>query len=234
MILLDFDKIDFSVKKYDETRKYYVYEWYNVETGAVFYVGKGSGGRYKRVTNSSRNIYFLRYYNKHKCDSRILFCGLTEEEAYLKEKEIIIKYNKLGYQLTNCDEGGHLGGANSGEKNGMYGKTHTPEVRKILRDVNLGKTGKTNSNAKYCDVYDDKFEFIKHFDCITDAMNYIGEIENRTYKSMVTYFWRYQNGIIDIILNKYHIKIYRKSEEDNDVPSVSKNRNEGSTTIESV
>ena len=116
----------------------------------------------------------------------------------------------------------------------MYGKTHTPEVRKILRDVNLGKTGKTNSNAKYCDVYDDKFEFIKHFDCITDAMNYIGEIENRTYKSMVTYFWRYQNGIIDIILNKYHIKIYRKSEEDNDVPSVSKNRNEGSTTIESV
>ena len=93
---------------------------------------------------------------------------------------------------------------------------------------------KTNPNAKYCDVYDDKFEFIKHFDCITDAMNYIGEIENRTYKSMVTYFWRYQNGTIDIILNKYHIKIYRKSREDNDVPSVSKNGNEGTTTIESV
>lgn len=163
-----------------------------------------------------------------------MFCGLTEEEAYLKEKETIIKYNNLGYQLTNCDEGGHPGGTCCGEKNGMYGKTHTPEARKIMREVNLGKFGKTNFNAKCCDIYNDKFEFIKHFDCITDAMSYIGEIENRTYKSMVTYFWRYQNGTIDIILNKYHIKIYRKSREDNDVPSIFENGNEGSTTIESV
>ena len=106
--MLDFDKIDFSVKKYDETRKYYVYEWYNVETGAVFYVGKGSGGRYKRVTNSSRNIYFLRYYNKHKCDSRILFCGLTEEEAYLKENLPLLRQkfedNNIDYEELNHRE----------------------------------------------------------------------------------------------------------------------------------
>ena len=27
--------------------KFYVYEWYNINTKEVFYVGKGSGKRYK-------------------------------------------------------------------------------------------------------------------------------------------------------------------------------------------
>ena len=26
---------------------YYVYEWYNVDTGEILYVGKGTGNRYK-------------------------------------------------------------------------------------------------------------------------------------------------------------------------------------------
>ena len=34
-------------------KKFYVYEWYNIDTNEVFYVGKGCGNRYK--TTSRRN-----------------------------------------------------------------------------------------------------------------------------------------------------------------------------------
>lgn len=30
-----------------ERKKFYVYEWYNIDTNEVFYVGKGCGNRYK-------------------------------------------------------------------------------------------------------------------------------------------------------------------------------------------
>lgn len=215
------DKFDFSKKKYDERRIYYVYEWYNIDTGAIFYVGKGCKNRYKIAHESSRNRYFLRYIKKYNCDSRIIINNLTEEEAYQKEHETILKYKEMGYELTNCDDGGHPGGSSPGEKNGMYGKTHTPEVREKLRQVNLCHNRSKNSNSKCCDIYSTNDEFIKHFDCITDAIDYLGNIENRTYKSMITYIWRYQNGMTDNVLGKYHFKIYRKSEKDNDVPSVS-------------
>ena len=215
------DEIDFSKNKYDEKRIYYVYEWYNVDTGAIFYVGKGCKDRYKKVNVSSRNRYFLRYINKYNCSSRIIINNLNEEEAYRKEHEIILKYKELGYKLTNCDDGGHSGGRCPGEKNGMYGKTHTPEAREKMRQANLYHNRSKNFNSKCCDVYSINDEFIKHFDCITDAIDYLGSLEHKTYKTMVTYIWRYQNGTIDNVLGKYHFKFYRKSEKDNDVPSVS-------------
>ena len=39
---------------------FYVYEWYNVNTEEIFYVGKGCGNRYKQV--SQRNYKFKEYY----------------------------------------------------------------------------------------------------------------------------------------------------------------------------
>lgn len=39
--------------------KAYVYEWYNVDTNEVFYVGKGINNRMHSMKN--RNQYFLRY-----------------------------------------------------------------------------------------------------------------------------------------------------------------------------
>jgi len=30
-----------------DNKKYYVYEWFMKDTGEIFYVGKGSGKRYK-------------------------------------------------------------------------------------------------------------------------------------------------------------------------------------------
>lgn len=117
--------------------RFYVYEWYNIETGEIFYVGKGTGRRLK--SPNGRNRYFLRYKNKYNCDVRIVKDNLTNDESLELEAELIAKYKKENQPLTNLTDGGENPPALSGEKNGMYGKTHTDEVKKKLHDCNMGK-----------------------------------------------------------------------------------------------
>ena len=64
----------------------YVYEWYNVDTNEVFYVGKGRNNRMHSMKN--RNQYFLRYVEKYNCDCRIVKDNMTDDEAYQYEKEL--------------------------------------------------------------------------------------------------------------------------------------------------
>lgn len=46
----------------------------------------------------------------------------------------------------NFDDGGRNGGKATGELNGMFGKTHTEEVKQLLHDINSGRhTGSNNS-----------------------------------------------------------------------------------------
>ena len=93
----------------EDIKRYYVYEWYNNKNNEVFYVGKGTKSRYKAVKN--RNKYFTNYYNKHKndCTVRKVYENLTEDEAYLKEIELISEYREQGFCKCNLDSGG-LGG----------------------------------------------------------------------------------------------------------------------------
>lgn len=42
---------------------FYVYEWYNIDTNEIFYVGKGCGERYKQATK--RNKLFQENYFKN-------------------------------------------------------------------------------------------------------------------------------------------------------------------------
>lgn len=85
--------------------KYYVYEWFIVPTGEVFYVGKGCGGRYK--TLSSRNKFFLDMYNTHDCDVRIIEDQLYEDDAYELEHSTVRWYREhTNYRLTNQTDGG--------------------------------------------------------------------------------------------------------------------------------
>lgn len=87
------------------TQKYYVYEYFVVSTGEVFYVGKGCGNRYKSL--SSRNKFFRDFYRTHDCDVRIVLNGLTEEQAYQEEFNRIQWYRAhTQYRLTNQTDGG--------------------------------------------------------------------------------------------------------------------------------
>lgn len=86
-------------------QRYYVYEYYIVPTKEIFYVGKGTGDRYKTV--KGRNKYFTDMFNSHKCAVRIFSKNLTEEEAYQIEYlriQFLRKYTP--FRLTNQTEGG--------------------------------------------------------------------------------------------------------------------------------
>lgn len=83
---------------------YYVYEWFNVDTGEVFYVGKGKNSRYKDVRK--RNKYFKNYYNKYNCDVRKVKVNINEYEAFEKEKELIKYYRSIKQCKCNIADGG--------------------------------------------------------------------------------------------------------------------------------
>ena len=139
-------------------RKYYVYEWFNVVTGEVFYVGKGIRNRYCQL--SGRNQYFIDYFNTHQCKSRIVYQNLTEEEAYEKEKELIKYYREnSNFRLTNVTDGGDgnpfksgelnpkfgKGEEIKGENNPFYGQKHTRRIKKILSQKARLRVGELNS-----------------------------------------------------------------------------------------
>lgn len=86
------------------SNKFYVYEWYNVDTEEVFYVGKGSKKRKDQIKNRNKN--FLTYIETHNVLSRIVKDNLTETEAFKIEKELIEFYWNKGQCSCNLMEGG--------------------------------------------------------------------------------------------------------------------------------
>lgn len=84
------------------------------------------------------STHFYRAIQKHGWENfthEILFENLTEEEAKKKEIELIAQYNLTdalcGYNMT---VGGNTSVPLNGELNGMYGRTHTDEVKKRLSE----------------------------------------------------------------------------------------------------
>ena len=76
-----------------ENVMFYVYEWFNIETQKVIYVGKGTGRRYKV---RKHNRMFDDYIKRFPVDSRIVERFATEEEAFKFEYEYIFKLNENG------------------------------------------------------------------------------------------------------------------------------------------
>lgn len=109
--------------------KFYIYEWYNIDTGEVFYVGKGSGNRYKKISKTVRNIYFVNYINKYHCNVRIRYNNLTEERAFQLEIQTIKKYKAINQCKCNFTEGGE----------GISGYTHSEKAKEIISKTHRGK-----------------------------------------------------------------------------------------------
>lgn len=88
-----------------DDKRFYVYEWYIIETNEVFYVGKGTGNRYKQI--KGRNRYFQCMFNSHNCNVRKIKDELTEIDAFNLEIETIKYYREnTDYRLTNQTDGG--------------------------------------------------------------------------------------------------------------------------------
>lgn len=122
----------------EQLNKYYVYAWFRLDKNVVFYIGKGSGNRYKDM--SMRNKYFLNVVNKvgkENIKIDILVDNLSEEEAFEKEKYYISYYRKLGHPLTNISDGGE-------GSSGWYDKLSEEEKMKH-KEISKSFLGKTHS-----------------------------------------------------------------------------------------
>ena len=115
---------------------FYVYEWYNLDTNEVFYVGKGKKERYKNI--KQRNQYFKNYYNKHKCTVRKIKTDLLENEAFELEINLIDKYRKIGQCQCNLADGGEGTTFPKGSWNDMFRKLQ------YLHDVKGAMNGMYN------------------------------------------------------------------------------------------
>jgi hypothetical protein len=146
---------------------YYVYEHIRPDTGMVFYVGKGTGDRIRE--RRGRNVYWQRVVEKAGNFKSVKIAKTENEElAFLAEQERIDQLKRLGYKLTNLNEGGSGGvrpskevrkkmsEARSGKKNPRYSENslrqrrlrgEIPHVAKEVMAANMranhwSKTGK--------------------------------------------------------------------------------------------
>ena len=115
-------------------KRHYIYMTINLENFKIYigyhygyaddkYVGSGVIVRklLKKKTPLSKVI--IEYINENDWDDREKFWI-----SYFNSTDLSIGYNLM--------EGGQRGPRLSGEANGMYGKTHTPEVREMLSRTN--------------------------------------------------------------------------------------------------
>lgn len=91
----------------NENNIFYVYEWYNVQTGEVFYVGKGCKKRAYEL--SKRNKLFQEYRQNNEIAVRIFKDHMSEEEAFQLEAERIKFYKNQGQCSANVSIGGSGG-----------------------------------------------------------------------------------------------------------------------------
>ena len=126
-------------------RTYCVYKHTNKINGKI-YIGITSQRPRKRWDcgrGYMNNEHFWRAIQKYGWDNfehEILFDGLSPEDAFEKEQELILKYDSRNYQKGYNNSAGGEGGATGicGENHPMYGKHHSVETREKLRESHKG------------------------------------------------------------------------------------------------
>jgi hypothetical protein len=127
--------------------RYYVYHIINPLTNRIFYVGKGTGTRYKQhltdkpeyAHNKRLNGYIRNLIESNTLPTIIkIEDNLTEDVAYELEEAEIKKYGRVGFEengillnITNCGRSPSLRGKN----HPWWGKKHTDESKKRMSET---------------------------------------------------------------------------------------------------
>lgn len=124
-----------NITKKKQNNNFIVYIHIRPDINEPFYVGKGIPKRDK--SKYGRNQYWYNIVNKNDgvFESKILFEGLSEEEALLKERETELELRNKGYILANIAE--------CGVKSGTTGMKHSEESK---RKISEGLKGHISPN----------------------------------------------------------------------------------------
>lgn len=133
----------------DDRKIYYVYEWYNIDTGEIFYVGKGRGLRCQHRAPGNRNKKFVNYVNKNNCTYRKVFENLDEETACGLEDKRIKELKSKGQCICNLTDRTSHRGCSYGKDNGFYGKKHTASSLRKMSEANLNGRNAGENNSQY-------------------------------------------------------------------------------------
>lgn len=141
-----------------EQNKYCVYEHIRKDTNQCFYVGKGT---LKRAYNQIRNKHHNRIVKKCGSYTRIIRDGLTEQEAYDLEREVISNYVfNLGYGIDIIgynnvkNENGHLTNHTFGG-DGSFGLVHSDKWRKHHSERMMGENNPAY-NVNYWETFSEE------------------------------------------------------------------------------
>ena len=120
---------------------FYVYAHKKIDTGEIFYIGKGKLGRC--YSSSGRNKHWVNTVNKHGgyTVSFVKTC-MSEAEAFDIEIKAIYFYRSIGVNLCNKSSGGE----------GNHGVVHTDETKMKFRMAKLGKKQKPEHAKKSASI----------------------------------------------------------------------------------
>lgn len=120
------------------------------------YVGITSNdlsARWRNGHGYSYNTHFanaIKLYGWRNIEHVVLMEGLSKDDAISEEINMIAKYDltnpRNGYNIT---AGGNTNVPLVGSKNGMYGRTHTPEARESLRSKALVRFANKENHPMY-------------------------------------------------------------------------------------
>ena len=111
--------------------KFYIYEHWRPDRNECFYVGKGHGRRAHQMNPRNRMHTAIQKILAAKgtaVEVRIVFSGVSEEEALSLEIERIAFWRADGADLVNLTEGG----------DGMSGYRHTEDAKQRIRASRMG------------------------------------------------------------------------------------------------
>jgi len=104
----------------------YIYVHKKITDGTVFYVGKGRNHRWSVI--STRSKHWKNTATKHGVYCEIVANSLTDNEAFILEKKLILLYGRQDLNtgtLTNLTEGG----------DGVVGYVFTDEHRRKISEI---------------------------------------------------------------------------------------------------
>lgn len=127
--------------------EFYTYVHRKADTGEVFYVGKGQGGRVNK--KNGRTKYWKHIVALHGFVGEITSHFDNEQEAFAEEVRLIASYRSMGVRLCNLTDGGDgRSGAKDSEETkrkksialtGFKRGPHSDELKKKLSEAKLGK-----------------------------------------------------------------------------------------------